>query len=132
MRPQQKWLFMKGVYYSLKLEYYIRNNKQKKLNYFQKKQAETTLQNKQQRQIIASVARIILILEKRMPWKPRCLNLSLVAKKLLKEKGIETTLHIGFKPKQMGKKVEGHAWLTIEGEIIAGWLSDLVMYKELK
>ncbi|MFK7936011.1 MAG: lasso peptide biosynthesis B2 protein [Saprospiraceae bacterium] len=132
MSLSRKRLLGKGILYSLQLEYYIRRNQGEQLKKYQNPTTETILQSADQRQRVAEVAKVVHIIDKRMPWNPMCLNLSLTARRLLRMQGIETTLHIGFKPREIGKDYKGHAWLTIEEQLITGWLADLAVYRELK
>lgn len=126
---ERKFLLLKGIAYSLQAEYHIRKGEKTMQEDYP--QRETKLQSEEQRQRITMVAQVVQIIGRRMPWKPMCLNLSLVAKRLLQEQAIETTLHIGFKPRRTKKEFAGHAWLTIDGQLITGWLPDLANYREL-
>jgi len=131
MSHSRKQLLLKSAFYSLLMEYYIRGNKKKKLSQYKKNAEDTAITSVEQRRRISDVSKTIKIIDKRAPWKPMCLNLALVAKLLLKHRNIETTIRIGFKPRETGKEFEGHAWLTSEDQIITGWLKDLEDYREL-
>jgi hypothetical protein len=56
-----------------------------------------------------------------------CLPRALAAQTLLLQAGYETTLRIGV-AKTAGGKLEGHAWLERDGEIIIGELDDLARF----
>lgn len=58
-------------------------------------------------------------LRKYAPWRPKCYNVALVAKRLLLNQNIESTIHIGF-AKNNKNVMSGHAWITHCGRIIAG------------
>jgi len=64
------------------------------------------------------VADVIRIITRRAPWRPKCMNLALVAKKLLKQQGLESTIHIGFKKEKNSGVLKGHVssqwnWIKI-------------------
>lgn len=127
----RKTLLVKAIGYSLFMEFHIKRRHNMVINRYQRNRPETTNLTDDQKRTVGNVARVIRIIDKRAPWTPMCLNLALVAKLLLYNRGIETSLHIGFKSR-ITTKYEGHAWLTIGDKLITGWLKDLEDYKELK
>jgi len=80
--------------------------------------------------IINQVHKGIKVVQKYALWKPKCHNLAITGKKLLRKRGIGTTIHVGFKKKK-NKEIEGHAWLTHCDKVIVGFIKDLDKYKTL-
>lgn len=93
---------------------------------------ETKIERAEQIILIKRMRKIMRMLEKRAPWTPMCYNRALTAKRLLRAANIETTLHVGFKPRQAVEEFEGHAWLTINEFFITGKIPQLHLYKELQ
>jgi len=132
-----KWLFLKAAWYSMWVEVDIKRNKSVKHNVLKENITESDLATLRLQtskiQQIRWVTKVMRILEKRAPWKPMCLNRAIVAKRLLKAEGIETTMHVGFKGRASQEEdFAGHAWLTIGNFFITGLIPDLPAYKELK
>jgi hypothetical protein len=59
-----------------------------------------------------------------------CLPKALVGYRLLSKQGFPVHFHIGVK-KGKGQDLEAHAWLSLDGEVIIGNLSDLSEFSEL-
>lgn len=76
------------------------------------------------------ISEAMKILEKFAPWRPKCYNRALTAKKMLSEKDIDSKLHIGFRKKD--GEFDGHAWITYKGKIITGKINGMHLFKELK
>lgn len=130
MDAEQQKLLLKGSWYSFHQTFFASKEK------FEPTHAisaipETVLSSAIQEKAVDNVAIISQILQKRLPWKPKCLNLALVAQYLLRKQRIETTLHIGFRLGEVSGEIGGHAWLTIGDRVITGWLPDLALHKEL-
>ena len=113
-----KWILIKATAYSLWAE---------SLNNVAEAQEHTT----EQLGIIRDVGRITRFLGRRAPWDPMCLNLAYVAKKILREYNIESTFRLGYLEGQAKDKMEGHAWITIKGKLVTGWLATLPDYVEM-
>ena len=54
-----------------------------------------------------------------LPWKVKCFEEALAAKKVLEKCGIETTLYLGVAKKDKDK-LKAHAWLKSGGKFIVG------------
>ena len=76
------------------------------------------------------IAKAMKLLEKFAPWRPKCYNRALTAKKMLLKRGIDTTMHIGFIKKE--ESFEGHAWLTYKGVLVTGFVKGLQNYRKLE
>ena len=61
--------------------------------------------------------------------RPTCLTQSLAAKTLLARYGYDSKLHLGVAKED--EKLEAHAWLTHEGQVILGDVEDLSRYRPL-
>lgn len=127
--PFIKWqILLKGIWYSFfyEINFYLG----KKPAIGKTKQGRELSKEK----ILVSKKYIndsIKIIGRRMPWNPKCHNLGLVARKLLNDIGVESQLHIGFKPSQLNNKIKGHAWVTIDDQVFTGDLPDLNRYKKI-
>ncbi len=77
----------------------------------------------------ARLARLIHIANGLVPLST-CLAQCLAGKQLLAEKGYKTTLHIGVN-NQIQSGFEAHAWLSMNGNILLGDISNLHQYHEL-
>lgn len=76
------------------------------------------------------IAKAMKLLEKFAPWRPKCYNRAMTAKRLLASKNIDARLHIGFRKKE--GEFDGHAWITYKGTIVTGYLKILDLFQELK
>jgi len=129
-----KKLLWQAAWWSLVTECDLHLNK---LRFFKKyqhnTQSESTALELVQKKQLLRMRKVMHLLEHRAPWKPMCLNRAITAKRLLQQQGIETTMHIGFKPREdPDKEIEGHAWLTIQGFFITGLIPQLPKYNKLK
>jgi transglutaminase superfamily protein len=52
-----------------------------------------------------------------LPWHPTCLRQALAVRRMLRRRGIASSLHLGVKN---GAEWAAHAWVTVEGEPVAG------------
>lgn len=59
-----------------------------------------------------------------------CLSKSLAGSVLFRAFGYKTLLHIGV-TRENECTFEAHAWLTLDGKVMVGYLSDLEKYQEL-
>jgi hypothetical protein len=59
-----------------------------------------------------------------------CLSKALAGSILFSSLGYQTKLHIGVSKENLSM-LEAHAWLTLDGHVIVGYLSDLGRYQEL-
>jgi len=131
--PQDlKKLLLQATWHSLIAECQLKLGHSKAFTTYQDNLPETLVENVQQKHQVLQMRKVMHILEHRAPWTPLCLNRAVVAKRLLRKQGIETTIHVGFKPRKAEEEFEGHAWLTINGFIITGRIPQLKVYKELR
>jgi len=77
--------------------------------------------------LMTYVKSVIDIIEKKMPWKPRCYNRALTAKRILRKRGIETSMIVGFRKKD--NELDGHAWLTFNDQIVTGYVAGISNFK---
>jgi len=131
MRTRVKWLLFKGLVYSLWAEIFVKINMYYLLRRSIKNEKETALEYPEQISIVRDVRKVMRIIGKRAPWDPMCLNLSYVTKKILREYDIESTFRLGYLEGRPKKKMEGHAWVTIDGRLVTGWLPNLSEYVEM-
>lgn len=129
-----KKLLWWAAWWSLITEFDLHLNK---FRNFKKYQHNTTTESTdltpEQKQQVLWMRKVMRILEHRAPWTPMCLNRAVTAKRLLQQQGIETTIHIGFKPRERpDKEFEGHAWLTLQGFFISGLIPQLPKYRKLR
>jgi hypothetical protein len=52
-----------------------------------------------------------------LPWKPVCLPQALAAKRMLRRRGIASTLYLGVDP---AKQLDAHAWVRVGRMIVTG------------
>jgi hypothetical protein len=50
----------------------------------------------------------VLAASRRTPWRSKCLEQGIASKRMLRARGIETTLYLGV---ARGEKIDAHAWL---------------------
>ena len=123
----------RATWYSILAEIDLQWNDFKGWKKYQDNRLETKIKTIEQQQQLVWMHHAMRILEFRAPWKPMCYNRAVTAKRLLREKGIETTLHIGFeKGKFTNGFFEGHAWLTIQGVFITGLVPHIAIYNEVR
>jgi hypothetical protein len=74
-----------------------------------------------QRNEVERVKRLLEAALQKLPWKRNCLNHAILAKLMLRQKNISSTLHLGvapaLNPKQM---IAAHAWLTVGPDTVCG------------
>ena len=131
MSRRRKWLLMKASLYSLWAEIFVQFNMNYLLRRSAKNEDEAADHTPEQMRIIRDVGRVSRILGERAPWDPLCLNLAYVTKKILREYGIESTFRLGYLEGLPKEKMEGHAWITIGGRLVTGWLPTLGDYVEM-
>ena len=59
------------------------------------------------------------MVDKYMPWPTECYTLAITAKILLGQRGIPSTIYIGFR-KTDQQQFEGHAWLRSFDQVVTG------------
>lgn len=78
-----------------------------------------------QRQVVGAVEAV----SRRLLGKKPCLTQALVAQRLLRQEGLETTLRIGVA--KDGHELLAHAWLEREGHVVIGGQASPIQYKPL-
>jgi hypothetical protein len=68
---------------------------------------------------VMQVRRIVRAVSKRMPWTCNCMVRALTMKKMLRRRGIDSTLYMGIALDEAGK-MEAHAWLRCGSKYISG------------
>jgi len=76
------------------------------------------------------VSKSMKLLEKFAPWKPKCYNRVLTAKKMLSKRNIHTRMHIGFR--KINDQFDGHAWLTYKDRIVTGFIKGISEFNKLE
>ena len=59
-----------------------------------------------------------------------CLTTALVLQMLLARRGYQSNIKLGIRKNESGK-IEAHAWLLLDGEIVIGNIPDLDEFKEM-
>jgi hypothetical protein len=67
-------------------------------------------------QLANSIRRISCI----VPWESKCLVQAVVAKIMLKNRGVGSTLYLGVRKADDGSSLEAHAWLDVCDQTILG------------
>ena len=125
-------IILKASLYSLRNEVYLRLGIYKQIRHLHNLQGEKDQLDQideTEAGSIKKVRRVINLLEKHSPWKPKCYNRALTAKQLLDKKDIKTNIHIGFRKTK--NNFDGHAWVTYKGKIVTGYLEDLSSFNEM-
>ena len=82
--------------------------------YFGEKNAETGIEipDSEQRRDISFVARRVARVAQRVPWESKCLVQAMVAQRLLRDYGINSTLYLGVRrDEDNNSKMVAHAWV---------------------
>lgn len=74
------------------------------------------------------IARLIVVAGRLVP-SSTCLSKAFAGKILFAENGYNTELHLGV-CKNAAVGLEAHAWLSLDGKIVLGYLPNLNRYKE--
>ena len=127
-----KRLLWQAAWQSLIVECQLQLRYSKAFKTYQDNLPETMLTTSKQKRQVLQMTKVMRMLEQRAPWTPMCLNRAVVSKKILRKQGIETTIHVGFKPRESTKEFEGHAWLTIGHFFITGHIPQLKTYQEMR
>ena len=131
MTARLKWLVLKTAVYSIWAELFVQTNRDYLLRKSTRNSPEADSYTQEQLSIINDVRKANKIISKRAPWNPMCLNLAYVSKKILQEYNIESTFRLGYLPGKPKDKMEGHAWITVNGRLVSGWLPNLDKYVEM-
>lgn len=72
-----------------------------------------------QKEIIIKLSRNIRRLKKRIPWKVKCFEEAITAKKVLEKYNVKTTIYLGV-ARNKEEKLIAHAWLKSGDLFISG------------
>lgn len=125
-----KVMMAEGVLYSIWYEFCLKLRLYKYTKKLQHNKDNALQDPSDDAVLIASVRKVGLVLKKYAPWRPKCHNLALTAKKMLLKRNIGSTVHIGFKIDKNGDK-EGHAWVKHCNKLVVGDIKGLSEFKEL-
>lgn len=78
--------------------------------------------NRDDYNVIVVVRKTMRALRKYAPWRPKCYNVALVSKRVLLNRAIESTIHIGFNKNNNIGSFSGHAWVTHRDKVVAGYI----------
>ena len=65
-----------------------------------------------------TIASRVMFVSAKTPWESKCLVQALTAQKLLKNKGISTTIYLGVRKE--GNEMKAHAWLRCGDYYVTG------------
>ena len=74
---------------------------------------------REQLELIRMVKRNLRRIKKRLPWKVKCFEEAIAAKKMLDWLGIECSLFLGV-AKEGEKDLKAHAWIKSSGYFVSG------------
>ena len=126
---RSKILFVEALLNSLRNEIHLRNKTTKQLRSLLEKETVSLPKSDKESEIVYYTAGAITAIKKYAPWRPKCFNTALTARQMLAKRNIHSRLHIGFRKKE--GKLQGHAWLTYNGEVITGHKRKLHEYQLL-
>ena len=124
-----KMILWQSFYLSMYYEFNLAFKKFKPIQHLYINSEEEQIISKKKLGILLNARKANSLLKKYAPWRPKCYNLALTTKHLLKKKDITTTLHIGFRKKN--QKMDGHAWLSHGKIIVSGYIPDLKDFNEM-
>ena len=75
--------------------------------------------NFEQKQIVENLVKSIKRCKKHLPWKVKCFDESITAKRVLKNHNIISTLYLGV-DKNKNEKLIAHAWVKVGEKVIVG------------
>lgn len=124
------YLLLQSCCYSIFYEFCLRFNWYKFTKRLHQNNPNFQPENETIKKELLYVARSMKIIEKYAPWKPKCYNRALTAKKILLKKKIITVLHIGFRKKD--GEFDGHAWITYNNKFITGLVKHIGEFEVLQ
>jgi hypothetical protein len=65
------------------------------------------------------LARMVEIARGKVPWRAECFESALCLRKMLRRRGIASTLHYGIGAEESGA-LNAHVWLSVGGEVLIG------------
>lgn len=102
----------------------------KQLHKINNDQIDESIDSQSVETTIRYISKAMKLIEKFAPWRPMCYNRAITAKKMLKSRGINTKLHVGFRKKD--GKFDGHAWITYKEKFVTGFLPSIKSFNELE
>ncbi|MBI4649371.1 MAG: lasso peptide biosynthesis B2 protein [Bacteroidia bacterium] len=125
INKKERWLFIEALYWSgistlvihtLPFRWYV--------SWLGKPAKEAPLQSIEGKdEIIRLVQKALKRAKKYVWWKNKCFAQAVAAKKMLRKRGIFTTLYLGLNTKEQNK-IDAHAWISLGNIIIIGNLPD--------
>lgn len=73
----------------------------------------------ERRKLAGAVAQAVHRASRHVPWAAKCLVQAMAGKKMLRRRGVESTLYLGL-AKRADQGLQAHAWLRCGGQIILG------------
>ena len=68
--------------------------------------------------IASHISWVVNLISSKTPWESKCLVQALTAQKMLKKRGISTTIYLGVR--KDGNKMKAHAWLRCGKYYVTG------------
>jgi hypothetical protein len=66
------------------------------------------------------ISKIVLSVCRHTPWESKCLIQAIVCKKILLNKGVNTTLYLGVAQERNKNSLAAHAWLKLGDTVLTG------------
>lgn len=126
------WLNIKGFLLSAYYQVWLSTNNYEKVKSLHNLSGDTKRVEYTEEQLlrIRQISQVINRIQNKAPWKPKCYNLALTARKLLLEQEIICQMKIGFRKRF--NQIEGHAWVVCNRTAVSGYVNDLKSYNVLK
>lgn len=127
-----KKLIFESIFYSIWYEICLKLNLYRYIKELHKNKPADLQTANDDYEVIIIVRKTMRALRKYAPWRPECYNVALVSKRVLLNRAIESTIHIGFNKKSKTNSFAGHAWVTHKDKVVAGFIEGgLKKYKKL-
>ena len=68
--------------------------------------------------IASHISWVVTLISSKTPWESKCLVQALTAQRMLKSKGISTTIYLGVRKE--GNEMKAHAWLRCGEYYVTG------------
>lgn len=126
---ESKRLVAEAMYFSIFNEYHLRRKVFRQIKPLHFNEPNNDHLTPYEIEMMRKISGAMVVLKKYAPWRPKCYNIALTAKKMLSKRNIKTSMHIGFRKKE--EVLQGHAWLTYRGEVVTGFKKALKEYQPL-
>ena len=114
-KTDRRGLTAKAVFYAAVARFRIRFFPGSRLHrYFGEKNAETGIEipDAEHRRDVYLVSRRVARVARRVPWESKCLVQAMVAQRLLRDYGINSTLYLGVRrDEDNNSKMVAHSWV---------------------